>query len=463
MGSAHAGQATRRGLRLTVGLCVAAVLRMGVASAQAEAVSGLHVFIKGNYLEMLGILPALGLLLLLAFIIHLDSYIRAGQKRTLRMIIIVLFSLVAQNYAEYRLAAGELRWLARTLCSIYGYMVRPVILLLFLRVIAPQRRFRWGWVLAGVNAAVQVTALFSHICFWISEDNHYHGGPLEDLCLYVSIIFLICWFVMTIRVFQPQKRRESWVPVLVLVIVLGSLVLDNNVGLTPQPISFLTIAVIIGCMAYYSWLHLQFVREHEQILREEQRIQIMMTQIQPHFLYNTIATIRALCRRNADKAGEVAEKFSDYLRQNLDTLETTGLIPFKRELEHTRTYAEIEMVRFENVRVEYDIRDEGFEVPPLTLQPLVENAIRHGVRIRDEGIVRVSAERKEDGHVITVWDNGIGFDVEKIDTADSSHIGIRNVRERIEGMCGGSMKVESRLGEGTTVTIIIPPKKIKEV
>ena len=220
--------------------------------------------------------------------------------------------------------------------------------------------------------------------------------------------------------------------------------------------------MIISCVAYYIWLHLQFVREHEEALVAGQRMQIMMTQIQPHFLYNTIATIRALCRRDAEKAGDVAEKFGDYLRQNLDSLNIVGLIPFQKELEHTKIYAEIEMVRFENFRMEYDIRDDDFLVPPLTVQPLVENAIRHGVRIREEGIVRVSAWREGNSFEVMVQDNGVGFDIGGIDSADSSHIGIRNVRERIETMCGGTLKVESVFGEGTKVTISLPISKEAE-
>ena len=125
-------------------------------------------------------------------------------------------------------------------------------------------------------------------------------------------------------------------------------------------------------------------------------------------------------------------------------------------MEHTRIYAEIEKVRFDNIRVEYDIQDDRFDLPPLTIQPLVENAIRHGVRIREEGVVRVSTRKTEADHEIVVWDNGTGFDISKIGAAEGTHIGIRNVRERIEGMCGGTLQVESNLGEGTTVTITIP-------
>ena len=421
-----------------------------------ENVAGLKAFLKANYVETLALVPALTLLTLLAFIVHIDRYIRADLKRTMRFIILALFSLVAQNFLEYRLSEGENQWLARTLVAIYGYAIRPVILILFLRVVAPEKRFGWAWALAGINAAVNATALFSHVCFWISEDNHYHGGPLSYMCLYVSVILLVYWFVLTIRVFSPHKRKETWVPILELALIVGGLVLDKNVGLLEQPITYLTISVVIGCVAYYIWLHLQFVREHEQALEAEQRIQIMMTQIQPHFLYNTLATIRALCRRDAEKAGDVAEKFGDYLRQNLDSLNVVGLIPFQKELEHTKVYAEIEMVRFENIRVVYDIQDDRFDVPPLTLQPLVENAIRHGVRIRPEGVVRISTRKAETHHEIVVWDNGTGFDVSKIDAAEGDHIGLRNVRERIESMCGGKLEIESLPGEGATITITIP-------
>ncbi len=413
-------------------------------------------FIAANYVETLGILPVLTLLLMLAFIIHIDHYIRSDLKKYMQTIVIVVFSPVAQNYLEYRLAEGEVQWLARTLAAIYGYAIRPVILILFFKVIAPQKRFWWAFVLALVNVAVNSTSLFSNICFCIDEGNHYQGGPLSRFCLYVSVLFLIYWFLLTVRAFDPQKRKETWVPLLVFFMILGSIMLDKHVGLIPQPITYLTIAIVISCVAYYIWLHLQFVREHEQALRAEQRIQIMMTQIQPHFLYNTIATIRALCRTDADKAGEVAEKFGDYLRQNLESLDSDGLIPFRKELEHTRIYAKIEMVRFDNIRVEYDIQDDRFYLPPLSVQPLVENAIRHGVRIRDEGIVRISTWRGEDSHEIAVWDNGTGFDVSELNSAYSSHIGIRNVRERIEGMCNGTLQVKSRQGEGTIVTITIP-------
>lgn len=436
--------------------CVGVVIaRMGLASARAESANGFKAFITANYIETLGILPAVLLLALLGFIVHIDRYIRPELKRTMRIIIAVVFSLVVQNYVDYRVTIGEPRWLLRTLASIYGYAVRPVILILFLRIIAPRKRFGWAWALAGVNAAANATALFSHVCFWIDGDNHYQGGPLSLMCLWVSMILIVCWFVMSVREFEPYKRKETCVPLLVLLLIAGAIVMDKNVGLLAQPISYLTIAVVIGCIAYYIWLHLQFVREHEDALQAEQRIQIMISQIQPHFLFNTLSTIQAMCATEPEKAPRIVEQFSRYLRQNMESLNDANLIPIEREIEHTRIYAEIEMAMFPNIRVDFEVMDADFRLPALTIQPLVENAIRHGVRIREEGVVTVATRRVPGGHEIAIRDNGKGFDPSKA-RADGGHIGIANVRERLEKLCGGTMDIESIIDEGTRVVIRIP-------
>ena len=114
------------------------------------------------------------------------------------------------------------------------------------------------------------------------------------------------------------------------------------------------------------------------------------------------------------------------------------------------------MVRFDNIRVEYDIEDSDFTLPPLTLQPMVENAIRHGVRVREQGVVQVHTSKTVSGHQIVIRDNGIGFDLKEAPSQPGQHLGIQNVRERIESMCGGTLTIESTEGAGTVVTITIP-------
>ena len=429
-------------------LIYTAVSPVGISAMQT---SELHSIIKENYIELLALFPAVTLLLLLAFLVHINRYIRLELRKTMQLIVVVVFSLVVQNFLEYRLADGELRWLARTLTAIYGYAIRPVILVLFLKVIAPQKRFGWAWALVGINAAVNLTALFSHICFWIDEGNHWQGGPLNKMCYYVSVILLVCWFVLTIRIFQPQKRKETWVPVLVFALIFCSIVMDDNIGSVAQPVTFLTLAIVIGCMAYYVWLHMQFVREHEQALMAEQRIQIMMSQIQPHFLFNSLEVIRGLYRKDPAQADAALLKFERYLRGNMESLTQDSLVPFEKELAHTKLYLDLELLRFpDELHVKYELDSTDFLIPPLTLQPLVENAVRHGIRGKKsgEGTVSISTRRFADRYEISVADDGPGFDPETLPQDGVPHIGLANVRERLK-YAGASLRLDSRPGRGT--------------
>lgn len=396
------------------------------------------------------------LLLGLTCIVLRDPYIQRFHRKILLLIIFLCLSMLLQNYLESLLIRGPLRKLERTLLVIYGYTVRPVIIVLAYPLIAQKKRFLPAWILIGLNAAVHLSALFSPVCFTITANNHYLGGPLKYFCLYVSLALLAYLLYLTIHEYLRSRLQEILIPLLSISMILVAIWLDGKTPEDALMISYLTIAMSVSSVLYYIWLHHQFVLEHEEDLKAQQRIQIMMSQIQPHFLYNTLSAIQVLCHTNPEKAADITEDFGSYLRQNLAFLNNSGLIPFQKELEHTKTYAEIEETRFPNIRVTYDIQDSTFSLPALTLQPIVENAIRHGVRIREEGVVTVSTRKEKEWHLLEIRDNGTGFDVNMLDTADDSHIGLRNVRSRIESMCNGTLTVQSVIDEGTTVMIQIP-------
>lgn len=450
------------GAKRAAALCAAMAAGASVARALAEG-DVLGKDYSRLYVETLSIMPALTMLVLLTFIVSIDPYIRRSLKRNMQLIIAAVLSLVAQNYLEYKLAVGPVHWLPRTLMAIYGYSIRPVILVLFYRLFMPNKRFTWAWALVGVNAAVHLTALFSHLCFWIDPQNHYQAGPLHNMCLYVSAILILYLIYTTLRVFRPQSRRESWVPIMVPLIIFGSIALDKRVFTFDPPVSCLTIAVVITCVAYYIWLHLQFVREHEQALVAGQRVQLMLSQIKPHFLYNSLGAIEELCTSDPPTAKAATVKFARYLRGNMDSIGQEGEIPFERELEHTRLYLELEQLRFEDaLRVRYDITCTGFTIPPLTLEPLAENAVRHGVRGNPDGrgAVTIATREYPDRFEISVSDDGPGFDPGEVPADEDSHVGIQNVRDRLSQMCGGTLKVASEPGAGTTATIILPRMEV---
>ena len=191
---------------------------------------------------------------------------------------------------------------------------------------------------------------------------------------------------------------------------------------------------------------------------QESQISIMLSQIQPHFLYNTLNSIYQLCETNPMRARSMVNFFAEYLRNNLSTLEAPGLISFETELSHIKTYLEIEKIRFEDsLEIEYDIKCVDFSLPVLTVQPIVENAVKHGTsKKRGGGKVTISTDENKESHIIKVFDTGCGFDPSNPKDDGKRHVGIENVRQRLFNMCGGSLSIESEVDKGTLATIIIP-------
>ena len=173
--------------------------------------------------------------------------------------------------------------------------------------------------------------------------------------------------------------------------------------------------------------------------------------------YFVVYYIYYLIDINPEQAKDAVSTFSGYLRQNINALKDDKPVPFTEELEHVKAYVSLEMLRFgDRLNVVYDIGPDDFTVPPLTIQPLVENAIKHGVSVKEEGgTVTLSTEKSEGGGVLLkVVDDGVGFDTARsAGDSKSTHIGILNVRQRLEIMCGATLTVSSWPGEGTVCSV----------
>ncbi|MGN0396063.1 MAG: sensor histidine kinase [Coprococcus sp.] len=194
---------------------------------------------------------------------------------------------------------------------------------------------------------------------------------------------------------------------------------------------------------------------------EESRIAIMMSQIQPHFIYNTLGTIEQLCLEQPETASKLVHDFSLYLRGNFSELNSNELILLSEEMEHVKHYVDIEKVRFPDMEIKFDLHADEFALPALSVQPLVENAIKHGLMgLERGGTVTITSYETNDYYCVSVMDNGVGFDSNDIQDGQN-HIGIRNIRGRLKAMCGGTLTVDSIPGKGTTALIEIP-KEDKE-
>ncbi len=185
------------------------------------------------------------------------------------------------------------------------------------------------------------------------------------------------------------------------------------------------------------------------------RISTLMSQIHPHFVYNTLGSIEQLCELDPPKAAKLVNDFSKYLRGNFGEIDNTRLIRVSKELEHTEYYIGIEKVRFPDIEFITEMNCCDFSIPALTIQPIVENAVKHGILKRDAGgTVKVKIYESDSSYFISVKDNGIGFDVSEL--GKDNHIGLRNIRSRLEAMCGGILHIESIVGVGTKITVEIP-------
>ena len=200
--------------------------------------------------------------------------------------------------------------------------------------------------------------------------------------------------------------------------------------------------------------------------RLETQIEVLLAQIKPHFLYNTMAVIKSLCETDPQAAKETIIELTDYLRSNLDSLSEKRLIPFEKELRHTEAYLKIEKKRFDDMlNIVYDIQIKNFFLPALTLQPLVENAVKHGILAKEDGgTVTIRTEEKDNEYIISVIDDGAGFSNDSGELEENiirrSHVGIENVKKRLFTMCKGKLQIINTSDFGTTVIISIQKKYV---
>lgn len=218
------------------------------------------------------------------------------------------------------------------------------------------------------------------------------------------------------------------------------------------------VGIAIGRQRIRLRIDLMLAEERRAQERErEMQLQLMFSQIQPHFIYNTLGAIRSLCRTNPPEAVETLDEFAAYLRANLDaSAQEKRMLPFREELGNVQHYLALVRRRFgDRIRVALDIQAEDFALPALTLQPLAENAVKHGLSRKDSGGTITISSAEQDGIVtVRVMDDGVGFAPEEAHEEDDHvHLGLENVRMRFETLCDGTMTIDSQIGQGTAVTL----------
>ena len=201
------------------------------------------------------------------------------------------------------------------------------------------------------------------------------------------------------------------------------------------------------------------LEETEKHLGLTQAAQLAV-QMQPHFIFNTLSAIEALCQTDPQAAAESVENLAGYLRGNVDALTSEGLIPFDTEMRHIRQYIALEQADpSRQFSFDYELNVRDFSLPALTVQPIVENAVKHGALTRRDGSGRVALTTELIGRMIriTVTDNGTGNDGLTESQKEKRGIGIESTEKRLETLCSGSLRIFS--GENGTRAVILIPKQ----
>ena len=294
---------------------------------------------------------------------------------------------------------------------------------------------------------------FTDFIYYFEPDNVYHRGPWYPVLLVPPVLIMAVNLIALLRRKQRLTARQFNAFLVYILLPASAMVV--------QMLFFgLPFIVFASALAAGGMFLLILRDQSEQQMRQQrelarQRASILVLQMRPHFIYNVMMSIYYLCKQDADKAQQVILDFTSYLRQNFTAIAREDTVPFTEELEHTRAYLAVEQVRFEGkLFVTFDTPHTQFHIPPLTLQPIVENAVKHGVDPELDPLrITISTRATPQGSLITVADNGPGFT-----TADNdqSHVALHNIHERLESMLGGYMSIVSPPGGGTEVTVFVP-------
>lgn len=326
---------------------------------------------------------------------------------------------------------------------------------------APDVSYRSAYlmrIVCGCYLVLVFLSMFNGMLFQVDA----HGNLTDGS--YYWIAWLIDPMILLIEILVVVHYRKNLSRLGTIVMLNFGLVSLLTTGLQsiwyPVPeLLACTLALLLMFMLFY-WEMGKNLVENERELMQSQ-VSLAISQIQPHFLYNTLSTIAELCRKDSAMAEEVTYRFALYLRGNLEHMGDSFPVEFSKELKHVQTYLWIEKIRFQHeLQVVYDIQTEDFIIPALTVQPLVENAVKHGM-MGSENVCTITIRTKcvERGYQVIIEDDGCGFDPEQVKNDGRKHIGIESVRNRLRFMVGGILTVRSVIGKGTTVIIEIPGKE----
>ena len=304
-----------------------------------------------------------------------------------------------------------------------------------------------------VYTAILSTVFFSDSIYYFTPDNVYHRGPYYLVILMPPMICMLFLFIALLRRRKDLTGRQframlTYILIAVICVPLQTLLEGIMVFVSGTSLS----GIVMFSLLEAEQVDLYFRKREENL---EQKMHLLSLQIRPHFICNTLLSIYYLCDEDQKRASEAILKFTDYLQKNYMAISKESLIPLSEELEHVKAYLEVEKVRYdESLFYSFDIHTDDFLIPPLTLQPIVENSVKHGIDPSGKVLnISIKAEMSDGKNTVIITDDGVG---DGGAGRGGTHIAIDNIRKRLDMMCKGTFEMKDRSDGGKIVTICIP-------
>ena len=316
---------------------------------------------------------------------------------------------------------------------------------------------RAGLAIWGVFCCLLISTQFTNAFHHVTPEHQYERGTWFPLLIAPLVVIML---LNVACLFSRRKKLSKRLFLALLTYLLPSAIMVITYMFAAVD-TLVSVWMVFCAITLFSLILTDSVKEYMRQQQEiaQQRASVMVLQMRPHFIYNTLTTIYYLCKQDADRAQQVTLDFTNYLRKNFAAIASENTVPFTDEMRHVQAYLAVEQAQHEdNLFVEYDIPHTLFRVPPLTLQPLVENAVKHGMD-PDAGPlhVRVCTRKTNAGSEIIVENDGADFNPAR--DHNEPHVALANVRQRLSIMCGGELTITPREGGGTVVKVTIPFSK----
>lgn len=402
---------------------------------------------------------------ILIFIVHIISIILKKNKRKDEICLLDFFIFTILHFSIYlaftfiRMSYSSNGFIIAFYTSFY--IMNNIELLLLFRYMKNYTELpnKIGKTLNIINLSsftifciLDIINIFTGI-FFTAENGVYLRSNTMIISQGYQFIMFTAIFVTAVAS-KKLNPREKIAFALYCVLPFIAIILQNV--FKGYAIAYASIIVAIEVLFVFIGVEKNFQISMQKEKIKDAQINIMLSQIQPHFIYNSLSAISTLITIDPEKAQEALDNFTEYLRRNLSSLTDVKLIPFEDELKHIETYISLEKLRFDDrINVIYDLKTTDFNVPVLSIQPIVENAIKHGILKKVEGgTLKISTYEAEDSYVIVIEDNGVGFNNDDV-KKEENHYGINNIEYRIKNMCNGSLDIKSVINKGTIVTITL--------